>query len=57
MNKKKMNPNRVKCYNIQFNIVSLLGLTDPVLIRLDVDSKLSEQLKVGHFCFPSCFLF
>ena len=22
------------------------GLTDPVLIRLDVDSKLSEQLKV-----------
>ena len=23
-----------------------LGLTDPVLIRLDVDSKLSEQLKV-----------
>ena len=26
--------------------VSLLGLTDPVLIRLDVDSKLSEQLKV-----------
>ena len=27
--------------------VSLLGLTDPVLIRLDVDSKLSEQLKVG----------
>ena len=27
--------------------VSLLDLTDPVLIRLDVDSKLSEQLKVG----------
>ena len=27
--------------------VSLLGLTDPVLIRLDVDSKLSEQLMVG----------
>lgn len=34
--------------------VSLLGLTDPVLIRLDVDSKLSEQLKVGHFVVPYC---
>ena len=24
------------------------GLKDPVLVRLDVDSKLSDQLKVGH---------
>jgi len=28
--------------------VSVIGLTDPALIRLDVDSKLSEQLKVSH---------
>lgn len=24
------------------------GLHDPTLIRLDVDTKLSDQLKVGH---------
>ena len=29
--------------------VNIVGLTDPVLMRLDVDSKLSEQLKVSKF--------
>ena len=43
-------------YAINFSLfVSLLGLTDPVLIRLDVDSKLSEQLKVGYFAVPTVF--
>ena len=35
--------------------VSLIGLTDPVLIRLDVDSKLSEQLKVGYYVVSTDF--
>ena len=29
------------------------GLHDPTLVRLDVDSKLSENLKVGS-CFSIC---
>lgn len=46
---------------ISISIFSSTGLTDPVLIRLDVDSKLSEQLKVNwnkclHFSLCiSCF--
>ena len=32
------------------SLLSLLGLKDPVLVRLDVDSKLSDQLKL---CFLS----
>lgn len=27
-------------------IIDVAGLTDPVLLRLDVESKLSDQLKV-----------
>lgn len=32
---------------IRKSILCTTGLTDPVLVRLDVDSKLSDQLKVN----------
>ena len=30
----------------------LVGLTDPALVRLDVDTKLSDQLKVNVLSYP-----
>lgn len=35
----------------------LLGLTEPVLIRLDVDSKLSDQIKVDYLLCQCAFGF
>lgn len=39
-------------------VFSATGLTEPVLIRLDVDTKLSDQLKVKiHILLKSAFDF
>lgn len=43
-----------------FNNISVLfflGLTEPVLIRLDVDSKLNDQIKVDYLLCHSAFDF
>lgn len=38
-------------------VLLLLGLTEPVLIRLDVDSKLNEQIKVDYHLWHRAFRF
>lgn len=41
----------------KISVPFLLGLTEPVLIRLDVDSKLSDQIKVEYLLCHSAFGF
>ena len=38
--------------NVLNYLMYLVGLTDPALVRLDVDTKLSDQLKVNVLSYP-----